>query len=288
MFIGKRTLIASFYLLMPLIAAAQGPRAVTLKVEYEKSKSGLEYKYHAISHDYCPYYIVVDLSRITNYEIPGTKHVATLHPGQNYLFRLKNRVSISSTSGIRYSYYLGNINAKVDAEYRYALPIAPGDSVRIKHNRGKLIFNLKHTSDTVYACRDGIVCSDEFIAKNLKGTQITIYHKDGSFAQYSALQKILTQPGKPVKTGMPIAIVGTNEKGTGMLEIQFYFLDENKIKDTESKSKHSILRPFFHTQNYGYIRLDDNTTYIGEITDEVLMQDMSKKEQEQYLKRKKK
>jgi len=277
---GRKILLFLLCLLSLYALMAQEPRAVTISVEL-KPKNVREY--YAVNHDYCPYYIVI------NYSNTLDKRTATLHPGKNYLFRLKHEDVISSTFNWNYRYYYGNINAEVNAEYRHALPVVPGDSVRIRHSRGGgLLFNLRHASDTVYACRDGIVCTDDFIEKRLRGKQIIIYHKDGTFAKYSRLQKILINPGKKVTTGMPIAIADTDEKGGRLVELRIDFLDKNKVEDPESKNKHSALRPFFHTQNHGNVRPEENITYIGEITDEILIQDMSKKEQEQYLKKRKK
>ena len=279
----KKILFLLLFLLPLHGINAQEPKAVTISYEYNELKSGNDT--YATNHDYCEYCIVVDFS-LTGYKVVPDKQTIILYPGRNFLFLLKNEKF--GSSNWYYRYYKGYINANVNADYCYALPVVPGDSVRIEHGgRNGTRFNLRQVSDTVYACRGGIVCNDDFIAKNLKGKQLTIYHKDGTFAQYSALQEILVTSGSKVKTGMPVAIVNTDYKDAHFVELKIYFLDKNKMNDNESGDKYTTLRPFFHTQNHEPERLEENIIYIGEITDEMLMQDMSAKEKKQYLKKKK-
>ena len=278
MIIGKKKLSFLLFLLPLNMLVAQQPKAVT--TDWEPSQSEGLYDCYAVNHDYCHYYIDVDLSSITTHKYMGVKYTATLQPGRNSLFLFKS-------GSWRYYHYRGNPTAKINAKHQYALPIHPGDSVTITYNKGKLLFNLRHTSDTVYASRDGIVCNEEFIEKAIKGHTLFVYHNDGTFAHYGVLQKKMVKPGESVKTGTPIAIVYTDEEGARFFEFHIDFLDINKLEDRKSGGKHSILNPFFHTKNHGVVRLEENTTYIGEITDELIMQDMSKKEKAQYLKKKK-
>jgi len=283
MLFNKKILVLLLCLLLANIIVAQTPRAVTLAREYNSSQKA--YEYNAVNNDYCPYYIVIDLSRA--HSSAGKKHSSVLRPGKNFLFRFKVEDAIPVTSST-FRFYKGDINAKVQADYHYALPVAAGNPVQARvASGGRLIFSLRHTSDTVYASRDGLVCSDEFINPSLKGKLLTIYHKDGTFADYSELQEVLVKSGEKVKTGMPIAIVRTNDRGYRYVGLRIIFLDKNKMNDSESNNKYTVMRPFFHTKNHGVVRPEENITYIGEITDEVLMQDMTKKERQNYLKKKK-
>jgi len=279
MIVSKKNLSVLLFFLPLNMLIAQQRQAVTTNWESGRSKD--MYECYAVNHDYCHYYIEVDLSRLTTDKHVGNTYTATLRPGKNSLFRFKGEGSWN------YRYYRGHPDKKVNAQHQYALPISSGDSVRIRYDKGKLIFNLQHTSDTVYASRDGIVCNDEFINKTPMGLILFIYHNDGTCAQYGRLREKLVKSREKVKTGMPLAIVYTGEEGSRHLEFHIDFLDENKLKDRNSTGKHSILNPLFHTENHGVVRLDEDTAYIGEITDEVVMQDMSKREKEQYLKKKK-
>ena len=259
-----------FLLLLQQGIVAQSEKPVTFTSTYNDSKKA--YDYQATNHDYCPYYIIFFRSN-------GNRHATTVYPGESFFFSGKVDNLVSSTSS-SLSKYRGDINAKVNVNHEYALPVATGDSVRVRLSRGSLLFSLRHASDTVYACRDGVVC-DEFNVPQ-PGQALTVYHKDGSFAQYRLLERLLVKPGEKVKTGMPVAIVSAKRN----LEITFYFLDINKVENHDVSNKYTILNPFFHTQNHGKVRLEDQLIYIGEITDEMLTQDMSKKELKQLKKKK--
>ena len=238
---NQHILFFLFILLSQHGIIAQPLGAVTTKWDYDNTQN--ESVFNATNHDYCPYFIILN-----------NGFSAKLNPGDNTLFRVK-REEASSYIISSYRYYSGDIYAKVNANHIYALPVATSKSVSIRQNRGILQFEIQHTSDTVYACRDGVVCR-EFDAQR-QGKQITVYHNDGTFAQYRSQHiRLLVKPGETVKTGMPIAIVGVSE--ARIFEIHFFYLDKNKVKDTNIGYKHTSLNPFFHTKNHGKLRLEDN------------------------------
>lgn len=264
-------------------------RGVALKSE--RNDKG-DFTIVAENLDYCDYHVVVRFD--TGAAWYGDRHTSTVGIGRNIVTTFTKSNSLSG-SGYNYKYwvYKGNINEKVNPSFVYALPVKTGDSIQVRLAQSSeytLMFNLKYASDTVYASRGGIVCDDALSDTSAKRAPkngcVLIYHKDGSFGQYSSYTKSLVYPGDNVKMGQPIAVV---ERGKGkgkLVYFSVYFLDKNRVDNEETGLKHSTLIPIFYSANNGAGKLDEKKTYQGGITDDVFIQDMSKREQKKYLKNK--
>lgn len=241
--------------------------------------------------DYCDYYLSFSFNNAEGFEgMSSTETWTVVGPGRRQI-----RIYKTKQGATRYYYrmnylaiYRGNITLKPDIDFVYALPAAVGQEVitGISGTPGeqKLIFDLP--TDTVYACRDGVMCDDNLsdhsrrIFKPGDMSQITLYHNDGSFGGYIFKGKPLVAPGEKIKMGSPIAVV---EKVYGTsLSFAIYFLDKEKFK-TPWGNKHTNLTPFFHTVSEGKVQLKTDGTYVGELTNTLLMQDMSRHEKKVFL-----
>ena len=117
----------------------------------------------------------------------------------------------------------------------------------------------------------------------MRNSRIIVYHNDGSFSEYSGFEKPLVYPGENVKLGQPIA-VNTGKIFPKTVTFAVYYLDKNKVQNAETGNKYSHLVPVFHTLNAGDIKLEEETTYIGEINDHLITQEMSAKQKKRYEK----
>ena len=89
------------------------------------------------------------------------------------------------------------------------------------------------------------------------------------------------QPGEEVKVGQPVG-----KAGPSRVSISFFFLDENKFKGGESSGyPYSHFIPVFRTTE-GDIKLKEKTIYQAVVDDELIMQDMSKRDKKKYMKQK--
>jgi len=127
----------------------------------------------------------------------------------------------------RYKYVLGDIrNKDYDREYEYALPYQTGKSFKVSQgyngqlshqNENAIDFTMPEGSE-ILAARDGLVikvvqhnntncAKKECIQYN---NLITVYHSDGTFAQYAHLRQkgVKVQPGDVVKRGDLIGYSG--------------------------------------------------------------------------------
>lgn len=298
----KKNLLTSIFLCVCYGVFAQIPLNQAVKVSgdwQDGGTAGYYYELTANNEDYCDYYLSLDLLNYGLFRGSQAHHFTSVHRGYSSIMRL-TPARKNSYQGAQFYYATlrGNIYLNVNVDFQYALPIKAGDSVRVfpKENSDyTLVFDLKNTTtDTIFACRRGIVCDDQYSDNSAKGSrgykgkanQITIYHKDGSFGEYKGFTKPLVLAGRTVEMGTPIAIVQREGDSPKFVEFAVYFLDKNKVENKETGSKHTHLRPFFRT-TAGNLRLESETNYFGERNNEMLMQDMSNKEIKKFMKDKK-
>ncbi|MDR1516500.1 MAG: hypothetical protein LBS52_00115 [Dysgonamonadaceae bacterium] len=271
--------------------------AVQLSDKFDAQEGLLTF--YGENRDFCPYYLSINFKDYTNFRGMIGSRTIIANPGKQSLlsYSLEDK---TKAWNYRYSYLMfrGNPRSKINIDFSYALPTAEGTTAimaRTAENRDGYQLSFEVMSDTVYACRGGIMCNDDLRDHTAKGyknfdtgrsmTQVTLYHNDGSFGEYVFKGKSLVYPGQRVKMGQAIGVIES------MLDNYFvnfsaYFLDKNKVGDSKVGNKHTHFRPFFQTANAGKLRLEREREYVCELSDEMLMQDMSKKEQKKFLKAK--
>lgn len=251
---------------------------------------------YADNKDFCPYYLSIFFTDYNNLTGMSGNRSTMVPPGNHSImsFSLSDKTR-SFNYRYGYSMFRGNPNSKINVDFTYSFPTGGHGkiSARPTENRNGYQLLCELPADTVYACRGGIMCNDDLRDHTAKGhknfggsqftNQITLCHDDDTFGEYIFKGKSLVYPGQKVKMGSPIAIV---EKMTGKhytLYFSVYFLDKNKLKDPDIGNKHTHFRPFFQTANEGKVRLEREKEYVSELTDEMLMQDMSKRERKKFL-----
>lgn len=286
--------IFSFVLLSHSLYSQQHTRGVLFTSE--RNNKG-EIIIVAENRDFCDYFVKIEFRDLMDYTVRGniTKG-ETVSRGKKIIATLtKSNPNSRGTYNYSTRIYKGSLDSKVNPDFIYTLPVKDGDSIQslpAKGSRFTTIFNLQQVGDTIYACRGGQVCDKDLTDTETRSASqknsITIYHNDGSLGEYTNYSKELVSVGDNVKIGQPIAIVKPNEKGQKRVRFSVYFLDKNRVENNETGLKHSSLVPVFHSANNRDGKLENKTTYIAQITEELLMQDMSKKELKKYLKNKEK
>jgi hypothetical protein len=276
--------------------------AVQISHNFDQSQGLLVF--YADNRDFCDYYLYLSFVYAEGFEgiMSGALATTAVGPGRRQIKTYKVREGASRYSyNYRFAIYRGDSNKKPNIDFVYSLPTAASKAVTaiiMENPEGyQLTFDLP--LDTVYACRGGVMCNDKLKDNTTKGheyfddnrnlSQITIYHNDGSFGEYIFKGKALIDPGQNIKMGTPIAVVEKTNKY--LLYFSVYFLDKNKLQNLPNNNignKHTHFRPFFQTENEGKTRLQNGITYLCKYTDEMLMQDMSKREKKKFLKDKSK
>ncbi|MCL2682809.1 MAG: hypothetical protein FWE63_04910 [Bacteroidales bacterium] len=265
--------------------------SIAVQLSNSVDETRMQVTFYAENSDFCEYYVQTSF-----YHSPFT-----IGRGRRQIHSYKAQAG-ARDHFFRYTYvmYRGNVNKLPNSNFAYRLPVAEGDSLYSEITENIFGYQLKFTifNDTIYACRGGVVCNDNLRDFSAKGyqtfnssrtfSQITVYHADCSFGEYVFLGKSLVNPGKTVKMGDPIAIIQKNTDDKDWVLFSTYFLDRNKVRDHTHGNKHTHFRPFFQTSNHGKTRLENNIYYFCNQTDEMLMQDMNKRERKNFLKNKSK
>ena len=257
--------------------------AVQLSHDFDQHQGRLNF--HSDNSDFCDYYLYITFVNSEGFEGMPTGTSVTVGPGQRQIMTYRVRKDATRYSyNYRYVMYRGDYRKKTDIDFVYSLPVAAKEAVTawITENPEGYQLSFDLSSDTVYACRSGVMCDDNLKDNTAKGhkqfndnrnlSQITVYHSDGSFGEYIFKGKSLVYPGEKVKMGAPVAVIDRTVK----LRFAVYFLDKNKLKENIG-NKHTHFRPFFQTVNEGKTRLENDRTYLCEYTDEMLGQDTGKR-----------
>lgn len=221
------------------------------------------------NEDYCDYYL---------YRINDRSY--NLTPGKNTVFKIEKNSQAENPfkSPSSYRYYRGKFPKNFQINTLYALPVKDGQKTGWQTDPREpvktLNFRIKE-GDTIYATRSGIACT------TANAQQLLIYHPDQTFAAYLVMSKNFIQPGEEVQVGQPVG-----KAGLSRVSISFFFLDENKFKGGESSGyPYSHFIPVFRT-TVGDTKLKEKTIYQAVVDDELIMQDMSKRDKKKYMKQK--
>jgi hypothetical protein len=292
-----KLLLLTFILLFSacvLNAQMQDPNnAVQLSSNFDQSQGRLTF--NANNRDFCDYYIQISFINAQGFSGMTGGTSVVVRPGQHEIanYRVDERATGISYN-YRYAMFRGDPNKKPNVDFAYSLPVANDETVlaRVVENREGFQLSLYFTADTVFASRGGVVCDDNLTDHTAKGhrgfdltrnmSQITIYHTDGTFAEYVFRGKILVLPGKNVEMGEKIAIFDQGMSQNNLL-FSAYFLDKNKVGNSNVGNKHTHFRPFFQTAENGKIRLENEGAYGSKLTNEMRMQDMSSRERRKFL-----
>ena len=233
------------------------------------SKEDLQLVY--TNNDYCDYYV---------YRIDDRSY--NLRPGKNTMFTIPKGSNVDNPfkEPSSFMYFRGNFVKDFDIKFPYALPVKNGKVTAWKTDLRESVKTLNfymHRGDTVYATRSGIAC------KTTNPRQLLIYHADHTFAAYLVMDENFIVPGEQVLTGQPVGIAGKT-----CVSITYFFLDENKFDALQATGyAYSHFMPTFRTTE-GDVIMEEKKKYEAVTDDDLIMQDMSKREQKRYLKKKNK
>lgn len=221
------------------------------------------------NEDFCDYYLYREMDESYN-----------LSPGKNTVYT-KDFESKVDNSFKEWGYYYicrGKFPDKFKITTPYALPVKSGKKINwetdMRESRKTMRFRLNER-DTIYATRGGVVCRIHH------PDHLLIYHADNTFSIYIFMAEILVQPGEAILTGQPIGLAGSNG-----ISISFFFLDKNKFTGEKFNGyPYSHFIPMFRTAE-GDVKLKERSYYQALTDDELIMQDMDKREKKKYLKQK--
>ena len=239
-----------------------------IESKWERNEQGdTELNYY--NEDYCDYYLYRANDRSYN-----------LNSGKNTIFKIEKGSQVDNPfkSSSSYRFYRGKFPKDFQINTPYALPVKDGEKTEWRTDPREpfktMNFHLKE-GDIVYATRSGVAC------ETAHSRHLLIYHPDHTFAAYLVMKDIFVKPGETITTGQPVGIAGP----TGV-SITFFFLDENKFSGFDASGyPYSHFIPIFRTSE-GDVKPEEKKFYQAKNDDELMMQDMTKREKKKYLKQK--
>jgi len=238
------SLISLLIFSLTAFSLAPATQAVEVRMEYDQKGNLVVF---AKNKDFCDYYLALILSDIRGSDISTHPYNTNISTGERRLFAIKKVSDFTYPTGrVGYMAYRGKLNPKLKSDFKYSLPVKPGDTIQagVAKNIGDftLTFDLSHAGDTIYACRAGRICDDKLTDQTSKGhiaeidRKIIVYHNDGSLSEYSNFEKMLVFPGEYIKLGQPIAI-NTGKTIAKTVNFAVYYLDKNKKRYEKNKIK---------------------------------------------------
>ncbi len=260
---------------------------------------------------YGSFYVVTKFNKLTN---SLDRKIAKVVSGRQG--RLASLKPIDPKKWIDYSYTYrsmrGNPNARIDKDFTYILPFKKNTEVYVRslYNLGKHFNEEKPKNWTAYqfytkgeqqvvAVRKGLVVKvvDEFQTDTTQifsfkrsKNEVLIEHSDGSLASYKGLKRgsITVKEGQTVK---PNDVLGSSDRydKKGKFEIRFciYYLDKKGVWDIGTKGKkaklYAYIKPLFYTPK-GKSFLEMRKMVIAACTEEIIMEEFSRREKKKYLK----
>jgi Peptidase family M23 len=283
-------------------------------VHWIKNNRG-EYEFFCDNKSFSDYTVEISFSEYINlqssFSFPAKIEVP---PGINRpLFVLRKSI-LGSASHFAYHHksHKGCPSPKIDTGFTYLLPVGPGRSARVAELNSlaeeygneappKDWYSLSmhvQAGDTVYAARRGRVTNtrehadlqDSGYSYSSEDNYIEIEHNDCTFGKYSVFRDdaIFVHPGDWVEAGQPIGIAGGDKYASGpqVRFSVFYHLEQDVLdKDGNSTGKTrqwAFVPLYFWTKDNGKMRLISRSTYIADHPDDLVTQEMSRREAKKW------
>jgi Peptidase family M23 len=283
-------------------------------IHWIKNNRG-EYEFFCDNRSFSDYTVEISFSEYINLQsnvsFPAKIEVP---PGLNRSLFILRKAMLGSASHFEYRHksYKGCPSPKIDTGFTYLLPVGPGKSARIAELTSfaadfgneappKDYYCLGihvQPGDTIYAARRGRVTNtrehadlqDSGYRYSSNDNYIEIEHNDCTFGKYSVLRDdaIFVHPGDWVEAGQPIGIAGGDKYASGS-QVRFsvfYHLEQDILdKDGNSTGKTrqwADVPLYFWTKDNGKMRLVNRSTYVADHPDDLVTQEMSKKEAKKW------
>lgn len=210
------------------MAAFTQEQASPIDVFHREGDQG-QYEYYALNKQPCPYQVEVAFDVLQNLEASvELPYFKVVYPDADpqLLFSLNPLKKSATRFSSQYSLAKGDPEAEVEMDYAYWLPYKAGESAKLLQGYNgsyshqgsySLDFDLAMGAE-VYASRSGVVLEVKTDSNEggpdpsfkAKGNYITIFHDDGSFADYYHLQLkgAVVKPGEDVSAGQLIGYSG--------------------------------------------------------------------------------
>ena len=278
---------------------------IVLRTERNQDNSVDVFYSKDVPGSYCIY---LNFKSYENTLTPERKFVVDNFEGKLFTLRPINKEQNIQYS-YNYTYKRGIPNPKLDSTFVYLLPFKNNCSVKVWYltNLGSKYLHQEepknwkafqficNKTDTICSARKGIVVSvvddystdtTQLVSYSSSRNMILIEHKDGTYARYEGFdrEKIYVKPGDLVLPNQPLGGLSQYDKsGTYQLRFSVDYLIEPKVdnssdnSDKKRKIDYNYINPYFQTTD-GLLRLAQSKKYTTQITEDVIIKELSARE----------
>ncbi len=221
----KYSLIVPFICFFLIVTSFSRKPPVDESVKISSEQENGKIVYYGSNSNYCPYTVEIKFPKLKNLKASVKLPFVTVIQPQTEkvkLFELTPKPNAATSYSISMGYSQGDFDTKPNDDVVYQLPYEEGTSQRIDQGYGgKFSHNSKgreyaldfgmDVGTKVMAARDGVVIDTRSSdskggpnpALSVYGNFVTIYHEDGTFANYYHLKKngVKVKKGDKVKAG---------------------------------------------------------------------------------------
>ncbi|HUM88290.1 MAG TPA: M23 family metallopeptidase [Prolixibacteraceae bacterium] len=255
-------LVIAFF---PLGIVAQNVEKIG--ISYQKTGDGL-YDMYVENPSFYPVQFLLNFTELDNYETSDPlPYICTLFPGKVKLMTLRRTIlDIPGSFKHKYETRVGAYPVNYDQNTVYQLPVPPGKSTKAiwfdlskSDDPAKIMWAFSLTAgDTVYACREGVVCmlTESKVNNGYRAGEnsITVCHPDNSFGKYEVFadSSMFVKVGDKVNTGTPIGLAGGSNYAVGShVRFSAYYCNVriDSITGQRLRNYYKYVDPLFQTSD---------------------------------------
>ena len=259
-----------------------------------------------------PKTVILTFTSLSNLA-PSTSLPAIIEVGPN---SSRKALTLSKTGigrpNYRYNtrYYTGCARPEHDEDVLYALPVSKNKTTQplpivslsnyVKDEENPENWNAvgfkMEAGDTIFSVRRGVIHSvtednvnnDANVTFTRNTNRLIIRHEDCTFARYAnfGTKEIFVKEGQRVEVGDPLGIVNPTPYGSSIQVRMLYYMTpiEKQIKAGNTKMKNEYFPITYATEEGNIKDWNYGEVYTATLTDELVMQEMSKREKKKWLK----
>lgn len=259
----------------------QGQNYQKVIISSVKTGDGL-YDFYAENPNYYPVQLFLDFPKFENMMATcPLPYIGNINPGKHKILNIR-RILLDIPGGFKHTYFtrIGAYPVVYDPATVYNLPVGKGKQTKAisfdlskSDDPNKILWGFSMSKgDTVFACREGIVCmttKSEVVNGYKSGENtITILHPDNSFGKYEALadSQVFVNMGDKIQKGTALGLGGGSNYAIGThVRFSVYYVNAriDSIETNKIRNYHQYVNPLYKNENDQQTILTDNKLYTN-------------------------
>ena len=259
----------------------QGQNFQKVIISSVKTGDGL-YDFYAENQNLYPVQLYLNFTQLEN-EMASCKlpYIGNINPGKHKIFNIRRTLlDIPGSFKYTHSTRIGAYPVVYNPQTVYNLPVGKGKTTKAlsfdlskSDDPNKILWGFSMSKgDTVFACREGIVCmitkSQVINGMPTGENTATILQPDNSFGKYEALadSQIFVKQGDTIKPGKAIGLAGGSNYAIGThTYFSVYYVNAriDSIEENKIRNYHQYINPLFKTGKSDFSIIEPNKVYTA-------------------------